>query len=107
VPRSQPGPSGGPVVGPCGNNPGVASVPASVAVPGNATSATFTVSTTPVGSSTVVTTSGAYGATRTASLTVTPPTLSALSLSPSSVTGGSSSTRTATPSAPAPSARAV
>src|SRR3989475_5155908 len=90
-------PSGGAVVSLSSNNPGVASVPASVTVPGNATSATFTVSTSPVSTTTSVTISGSYnGTTLSASLTVTPapPTLSSLSLSPTSVTGGSSSTRT-------------
>src|SRR2546427_11249429 len=103
-------PSGGAVVSLSSNNPGVASVPASVTVPGNATSATFTVSTSPVSTTTSVTISGSYnGTTLSASLTVTPapPTLSSLSLSPTSVTGGSSSTGTVTLSAPAPRGGAV
>src|SRR5207245_10929478 len=99
VTLSGPAPSGGAVVSLAIKNPGVASVPASVTVPGNATSATFTVSTSPVSTTTSVTISGSYnGTTLSASLTVTPapPTLSSLSLSPTSVTGGSSSTGTVT-----------
>src|SRR5436309_8704623 len=110
VTLSGPAPSGGAVVALSSSNTSVATVPASVTVPGNATSATFTVSTSPVSTTTSVTISGSYnGTTLSASLTVTPapPTLSSLSLSPSSVTGGSSSTGTVTLSGPAPSGGAV
>ena len=51
---------------------------------------------------------GQYGViTRTATLTVNPPSLSSLSLSPSSVQGGSPSTGTVTLTGPAPSGGAV
>jgi hypothetical protein len=88
------------------NSDTAASVPSSVTVPAGATSATFTISTSAVAASTSVTVSASYGGiTQTASLTVTPsspPTLSSLTLSPSSVTGGNSSTGTVTLSGLAP-----
>jgi hypothetical protein len=66
-------PAGGQTVTLSSSNPAVASVPASVTVGAGATSATFTVATTSVPSSTVVTVTGTSGGTtRTADLTVTP-----------------------------------
>src|SRR5467141_72880 len=101
-------PAGGAQVALSSNN-GAASVPSSVAVPAGATSATFTVSTSPVAASTTVAISAGYGGvTKTASLTVTPaspaaPSLSSLTLNPTSVIGGvQSSTGTVTLSGPAP-----
>src|SRR5258706_8358928 len=89
------------------SNNGAASVPSSVAVPAGATSATFPVNTRAVAASTTVTISAAYGGvSKSATLTVTPPplpTLSSLTLNPTSVIGGvQSSTGTVTLSAPAP-----
>ena len=56
------------------NNPAIASVPATVVIPAGATSAKFTISTTPVSSATSVTLSAnAAGLTKTAILAVTPP----------------------------------
>jgi len=87
-------PAGGAVVTLSSSNTNVARTPSSVTVAAGATSATFTVSTSVVLASTTVSISGAYGgATRSASLTVTPVplpplTLSSLTLSPSSVVGG-------------------
>src|SRR6266481_3440572 len=108
VTLSGPAPAGGAQVVLASNN-GVASVPSSVAVPAGATSATFVVSTSAVAASTTVAISAAYGGvTRSASLTVTPapppaPTLSSLTLNPTSVIGGvQSSTGTVTLSGPAP-----
>jgi PKD repeat protein len=67
-------PSGGLVVALASSNGPVASVPATVTVPQGATSATFTVATTPVVVSTPSTISATYGAvTRTTTLTVAPP----------------------------------
>jgi len=100
-------PSGGAQVALSSNN-GAASVSSSVIVPAGATSATFTVSTSAVAASTTVTISANYsGATRSASLTVTPappppPTLSSVALNPTSVRGGNSSTGTVTLSGAAP-----
>jgi hypothetical protein len=81
-----------------------ASVPSSVIVPAGSNTASFTVTTNPVPTSTVATIFASYdGVTPSASLTVTPPTVSSLTLSPSSVVGGvQSSTGTVTLSGPAP-----
>jgi hypothetical protein len=83
------------------SNPGVASVPASVVVPVGSSQTTFTVTTSSVTASTPVTITASRGATRTASLTVNPPgpvtpALSSVAVSPSTVTGGASSTGTVT-----------
>ena len=97
-------PSGGVVVSLSSTNAGVAAVPDSVTVPAGSTSASFTVTTTPVNTSTPVTISGSYnGSAETATLTVTPPILTSLTLNPSIVIGGplGSSTGTVTLSAPA------
>src|SRR3989441_1274743 len=89
VTLTAPAPAGGAQVALSSSDPSVASVPDSVAVPAGATSASFTVTTSSVSTSTPVTISGSYsGTTQGASLTVTPPTLTSLSLSPSSVTAG-------------------
>src|SRR6266513_202730 len=101
-------PAGGAQVTLSSSNTAAATVPSSVTVPAGATNATFTVSTSVVTASTAVTISAAYGgATRTASLAVTPaapppPSLASLGLNPTSVTGGNSSTGTVTLSGPAP-----
>jgi hypothetical protein len=107
-------PSGGAVVALSSSNTAAARVPSSVAVAAGATSATFTVSTSAVAASTTVSISGTYGgATRSASLTVTPapppaPTLSSLTVNPTSVVGGTqSSTGTVTLSGAAPSGGAA
>jgi FG-GAP-like repeat len=102
-------PSGGAVVT-LSSNRSVATVPASVTIPAGAFSATFTVSTTSVTASTSLAINGAYGgATRSATLTVTPPSappppasLSTLAANPASVTGGASSQGTVTLTSPAP-----
>jgi len=108
VALSAPAPSGGAVVSLSSNNTAIATVPASVTVPAGATSAAFTVTTLAVTASTTVTISASYGVTQTASLNVTPqpppgPTLTSLTLNPSSVSGGSPSTGSVALSAPAPS----
>jgi hypothetical protein len=107
-------PSGGAVVTLSSSNTTAARTASSVTVAAGATSATFTVSTSTVAASTTVTISGTYsGATRSASLTVTPappptPTLSSLTLNPPSVVGGTqSSTGTVTLTGAAPSGGAV
>jgi len=108
VTLSGPAPSGGAQVALSSSN-AAARVPASVTVAVGATSATFTVSTSAVAASTTVSISAIYGGvTRSASLTVTPaapppPTLSSLTLNPTSLTGGNSSTGTVTLSSAAPS----
>jgi hypothetical protein len=100
-------PSGGAVVTLSSSNTSAATVPASVTVPAGAFSATFTVSTASVTTSTSVTISGTFGgATRSATLAVAPPSapaaLSTVSVSPTSVTGGSSAQGTVTLTSAAP-----
>ncbi len=114
VTLSEAAPSGGAVVTLSSSNTNVARTPSSVAIAAGATSATFTVSTSAVAASTTVSISGTYGGvTRSASLSVTPapppaPTLSSLTLNPTSVVGGTqSSTGTVTLSGAAPSGGAV
>ncbi len=113
VTLSAPAPSGGAIVSLASTDTSVATVPDTITVPTGATSTTFPVSTSPVSSSTSVIISGSYnGTAQSASLTVTPPplpTVTSLSLSPSSVLGGplGSSTGTVTLSRPAPSGGAV
>ena len=90
------------------SNSSAAKVPASVTVAAGTGSASFTVNTSAVSASTPVTITASYGgATTTTSLTVVPsqagPTLSSVTLNPTSVTGGTqSSTGTVTLTGPAP-----
>jgi hypothetical protein len=113
VTLSRAAPAGGATVALSSSNTAAATVPPSVTVAAGATSATFTVSTSAVAASTTVTISATYGgATRSASLTVTPapsppPTLSSLTLNPTSVIGGTPSTGTVTLSGPAPAGGAI
>src|SRR5207244_2787454 len=94
VTLSGPAPAGGAQVMLSSSN-GAASVPSSVTVPAGSSSANFTISTSAVAASTPVTISATYGGTSTsASLTVMPPplpTVSSLTLNPTSVTGGKQS----------------
>ncbi len=105
-------PSGGFTVQLSSSNPSVASVPSSVTVPAGQTSASFTVATQQVSSTTQVTiTARAGGVSRQATLTVNPPsgsvTLQSLTIRPTSVWGGDSATGTVTLSAPAPAGGVV
>src|SRR5439155_816686 len=100
-------PAGGATVTLSSSNTAAAAVPSSVAVPAGATSATFPVNTSAVAASTTVTISASYGGvSKSATLTVTPPplpTVSSLTLNPTSVIGGlQTSTGTVTLGAPAP-----
>jgi len=88
-----PAPSGGATVGVSSNNTTVASAPSTLFVPADATSAQALLTIGWVAASTQVTFSGSYlGVTKTAVLTVTPTVLHAVTLSPTSVRGGSSTT---------------
>jgi hypothetical protein len=93
------------------NQPRSASVPLSVTVPGGATSATFPVSTFPGFNTTAQLSAAMDGTFQFAAISVTEQTpsasLSALTVSPTSVTGGSSATGTVTLTAAAPSGGAV
>ena len=107
VALSAPALSGGTLVTLSSSNTSVATVPASVTIPAGSTSAVFTVTTLIVNSSTTVTISAIYaGVTQTAVLTVTPqaqagPTLTSLTLHPTSIQGGSTSMGSVALSAPA------
>ncbi len=103
-------PSGGATVSLSSNLPGSASVPATVTVPAGATSASFTVTTFPVDNTTAQLTATLGSTTLFAALSITRApavTISTLSLSPSTVVGGASSTGTVTLSGAAPSGGAV
>jgi hypothetical protein len=107
VTLSGPAPSSGAVVQLSGASP--ATLPSTVTVPAGATSATFTVGTTSTTSTKQATIHALLNTTWGAVLTVTagsstpPPTLSSISLSPSTVVGGNTSQGTATLTSAAPS----
>src|SRR5204862_491875 len=107
VTLSGPAPAGGAQVTLSSSN-AAATVPSSVTVPAASTTATFTIITSAVAASTPVTISASYGGTSTsASLTVTPPplpTVSSLTLNPTSVTGGTQSSTGTVPRTAAPPA---
>ncbi len=101
-------PAAGDVVTLSSSNPSVAQLPGSVTVLGNATTATVTVTTQPVSTTTSVTIYAKYGAvTRTATLSVKAPALVSIAVNPTSVAGGANSTATVTLSGPAPAAGVV
>lgn len=82
---------------------GIAQVPTTVMVPAGASSTTFTVTTSVVQNSTIVTLTATQGGNNfKAPLTVGPVTLSGLSISPTNIQGGSSATGTVNLSGPAP-----
>ena len=92
-------PAGGAVVSLASANP-AASMPSSITVPASASSANFTVSTSPVTAPTAGNITASYGdVTKSATFTVNPPVpvaLLALSLNPKTVVGGSNSVGTVT-----------
>ena len=107
-------PEGGAQIALSSSNPAVASVPATVTAPTLSFTGTFAITTSPVVTTTTVTITAAYnGATRTATVTVTPtiaqplPSVQSLVLSPASVAGGSNSVGTITLSGGAPQGGAV
>jgi hypothetical protein len=101
-------PPAGAVITLASSDTSVASLPATVTIPGGTTSAPVTVQTQPVIPTTTVTISAAYdGLTRTAKITVKAAVLFAITLNPTTVNGGSTSTATVTLSSPAPPGGAV
>ena len=95
--------SGGFTVALASSNPAVAPVPAAVTVPQGATSAQFTVTTTTTDSPTSITIAASGGgATQTASLVVGPLAVASVSLNPTAVIGGASSTAVVTLNGAAP-----
>jgi len=105
-----PAPSGGALVNLSSANP-AATVPSSVTVPFNSSSANFTANTTSVSATTAGNITAVYaGVSKSATLTVNaaaPAVLSSLMLNPSSVVGGSTSVGTVTLTKPAPTSGAV
>jgi len=98
-------PSGGVVVTLSSAN-SAASVPSSVVIPATSLSANFTITTTAVTTTTVGNITATYsGASKSAILTVNPPApgaISSLTLSPSTIVGGSTATGTVTLTKAAP-----
>jgi uncharacterized repeat protein (TIGR03803 family) len=106
VTLSGPAPSGGSVVGLSDDQPGVLNIPSSVTVAAGATTATFqgTAQNLFVLSNTLVTTTATLGgSTAQGTVTVTPGiNVTSISLNPSTVTAGNSTTATITIASPAP-----
>jgi hypothetical protein len=99
---------GGVLVNLMSSNTAAATVPPSITVPANLTTAAFTVTSLAVGSVTPATITATFsGGPHNAILTVNPPSVNSATLSPASVTGGSNSTGTVTLSGPAPPSGAV
>jgi probable HAF family extracellular repeat protein len=109
VTLNQPAPTGGTTVTLTSSNTSIATTPANVIVPEASASATFTVTTKPVTTtSDVIISASAGGVTRSAALTVIAHApLSSITVSPTSVIGGSQSTATVTLAQPAPIGGAV
>ncbi len=104
---SSPAPSAGYVIT-LQSDASAATVPASVTIPAGMTSATFTITTIPVGTDTNAKIWASKGGQAvSAILTIKAPTLTSLTLNPSSVTGGTGSVGTVTISSGAPSAGLV
>jgi hypothetical protein len=110
VSLTAPAPAGGALVSLANANP-AASLPTSVTVPANLSSASFTINTTAVSTTTAGNITVTYaGVSKSAMLTVNPSApaaLSSLTLNPASVVGGSSSTATVSLTKAAPSGGAV
>ncbi len=108
VTLSGPAPSGGAVVSLTSSKTAVARVPASVTVAAGQSTASFTVTTYAVTTATSVTLTASYSGNKvSATLTVNPPALSAVTLSPSTVKGGSTSNGTVVLNGPAPTGGVV
>ena len=104
VTLTAPAPPGGTVVGFLSSNPNVALPPGiAVIVPAGQSTRTLQVTTAPVATATPVTiTALLAGVPKPATLTVDPPALASLGLSPRSVTGGHAVTGTITLTGPSP-----
>ncbi len=101
-------PAGGFVVTLTSSNTALATVPASIVVPAGASSANFNIATSPVGTNTPVTISGALGgANRSAVLTLLSGTLASISLTSTTTIGGVSVTGTVALTEAAPAGGAL
>ena len=98
---SGPAPTGGVVVY-LSSSSQYATVPLSVAIPAGQTSATFPVGTNPFSSTLTAVITGKAAGSQTVTLTIQPATVLSVSVNPSTVTGGTSSTGTVTLTGPAP-----
>lgn len=96
-----PAPTGGTVVA-LASDKAQAAVPANITVAAGQTSATFTVSTTPVTAQVIANISATLAVKKSKALTIKPPAVSALALAPTSLIGGGTSTGTVTLTGPAP-----
>lgn len=106
VTLSGPAPAGGAVVALSSNN-GAAAAGASVTVNANSTTANFAITTNAVASQQAATITAAYNGSAQAGLTVNPPLVTSVSLSQSTVTGGTGVTGTVTLNGPAPAGGAL
>ena len=96
-------PQGGLAVGLSSTNAGAAAIPPSVTVPAGSSSAQVGIATSAVGSATPVSLAATLSSvTRQATLTLTPPAVSALAVNPSSVQGGTGANCTLTLNGRAP-----
>jgi hypothetical protein len=106
-----PAPAVGVAVNLSSSQPGIAHVPDSVTIPGGATSATFPITTFPTFTASVAIhaqmDTGFLGTSITVQQAPSGPSLSTVSVNPTSVVGGNASTGTLTLSAAAPSGGAV
>ena len=103
-------PSGGAVVSLRSSDPVLAAVPATVTIPAGANSVSFTFATSAVAVTKSVVITGELGLTQANTLTLEPPSvtlLRSISVSPTSVTAGTSSTGTVSLSTAAPAGGAV
>ena len=105
VTLSGPAPAGGVTVALSSSDPSV--IPSSVTVAAGATTANFAVTTHSVATTTSITISGTFHGTQTTTLTVLPLAIVSVTLNPSTVIGGTSSTGTVTLGAPAPAGGVV
>ena len=104
----QSAPSGGLTIALSSSDPSVASVPASVTVPAGSRFAFFNIHTSSVTAATTVQISGtSNGFTHSISFTVQPARVQQFSVSPTTATGGASSTGTVTLTGPAPAGGAT
>jgi hypothetical protein len=101
-------PAGGAVVGLLSSSTSAATVPVSVTVSAGLSSATFAISSSPVAASTAANITASYNSTsKSATVTVMPPTVSSVTLNPTGVVGGNPSQGTVTLNGAAPSGGAV
>ena len=103
VTLTAPAPTGGASIALTSANTAAATVPATVIVPAGATTATFAVTTLPQSGQVSSSITAAFsGVSKPVTLTVAPPALSGVSLSPASVTGGNPAIATVTLTGNAP-----